>query len=339
MSFAASSTTPSVVSSDAPPDAMSSATGDSTFITHAPTVVQCYALFDKFFPACGLLDYTEGIYGGDAAKPYEAAQQDQIRYVLDEVHCERGTRILEVGCGNGTLLAEAKRRGARAIGITISPEQVALGRKRWLDVRLLDYKHLGDKYRHRFDAVVANGPIEHFVQPSEAARGLQDEIYRRMFTSFHEAIDPTSPIRRFINTTIHFVRTPKPDDLLRSPFSFARGTDNWHWAWLARSFGGFYPQFGQFERPSSGLFEQLKAVDGTDDYRLTSEEWLRRIRKMLPTWRGFKALVSAVPFALRHPRQTFDMLTCMLGTESWNWQFRGTDPPTRLLRQTWAYKS
>ena len=33
---------------------------------HAPqTVVACYSLFDKFFPACGLLDYTEGIYHND----------------------------------------------------------------------------------------------------------------------------------------------------------------------------------------------------------------------------------------------------------------------------------
>jgi hypothetical protein len=29
----------------------------------------------------------------------------------------------------------------------------------------------------------------------------------------------------------------------------------------------------------------------------------------------------------------------MLGSESWNWQFRGDDPPTRLLRQTWDYRA
>jgi len=52
-----------------------------------------------------------------------------------------------------------------------------------------------------------------------------------------------------------------------------------------------------------------------------------------------KVLLSSLPFAMRHPVQTFDMLTCMLGTESWNWQFRGENPPTRLLRQTWEYQS
>ena len=31
------------------------------------------------------------------------------------------------------------------------------------------------------------------------------------------------------------------------------------------------------------------------------------------------------------------MIRCLLICESWNWQFRGAHPPTRLLRQTWAY--
>lgn len=305
------------------------------FITHEPTVVRCYSLFDKVFPACGLLDYTEGIYAGDETKSYEAAQRDQINYVLDEVACATGTRILEVGCGNGTLLDEVRRRGAHGVGITISPEQVSLGRRRGLDVRLLDYKNLDDEYCGRFDAVVANGPIEHFVQPSEAAAGMADEIYRRMFATFHDALDPASSNGRFINTTIHFLRTPNPADLMRSPFAFPRGSDERHWAWLARSFGGWYPTMGQFESAAAGLFDLVREVDGTDDYRLTSEEWLRRIRRLLPTGRGLKILLGSLPFAVRHPRQTFDMFTCMLGSESWNWQFRGPNPPTRLLRQTW----
>jgi cyclopropane-fatty-acyl-phospholipid synthase len=302
------------------------------------TVVNCYTLFDKFFPTCGLPDYTEGIYHGDPATPFDQAQQAQIDYVLDEVHCTAGTRILEIGCGNGRLLEEVRRRGAAGVGITISPEQVALCRRRGLDVRLLDYKLLGDEYARRFDAVVANGPIEHFVQPTAAQRGWTDAIYRQMFEKFHLAIDPQSPVRRYINTTIHFVRPPRPEALLVSPWHHPRGSDNWHWAWLARSFGGFYPTFGQFERCAAGCFRLLTTVDGTQDYHFTSEEWLRRIRAVLRTALGLKILLTSVPFALRHPRQTFDMLTCMLGTESWNWQFREPNAPTRLLRQTWQYE-
>ena len=57
-----------------------------------------------------------------------------------------------------------------AIGITISPEQVGLCRARGLDARLLDYRELGGELDGQFDAVIANGPIEHFVAPEEAAQ-------------------------------------------------------------------------------------------------------------------------------------------------------------------------
>lgn len=303
-------------------------------------VVNCYSFFDKVFPAVGFLDYTEGMYYGDPSTPHESAQLNQIRYVLDEVHCTAGTRILDVGCGNGALLDEVRRRGAAGVGITISPEQVDLCRSRGLDARLIDYKNLGDEWTHQFDCVVANGSIEHFVQPRDAARGLTDEVYRRMFRIFHQAIDPSSSNRRLINTTIHFIRPPRPEDLLERPRRFPRHSDNWHWAWLALAFGGWYPAMGQFERCAAGLFDLVNTIDGTQDYYFTSEEWLRRIRATKPMTRvGFKICLASLPFALRHPRQTFDMLTCMLRSESWNWQFRGNDPPTRLLRQTWEYRA
>jgi cyclopropane fatty-acyl-phospholipid synthase-like methyltransferase len=303
------------------------------------TVVRCYSLFDKFFPACGLLDYTEGLYHGDPATPYETAQLNQLRYVLDEVGCAPGTRILEIGCGNGTLLDEVQRRRAKGVGITISPEQVALCTKRGLDVRLMNYADLGSDFMHRFDAVVANGPVEHFVQPGDAAAGRDDVIYRRFFEICAAAIDPDSHLRRLITTTIHFQRTPDPRDLLKSPFAHRWGSDGFHWAMLARAFGGWYPVPGQFERCASGLFELERTVDGTYDYHLTSEEWLRRIRAVLPRTKGLQVLGSTIPYAMRHPLQYGTMLTCMLASQSWNWQFRGGEnAPTRLLRQTWAYE-
>jgi cyclopropane fatty-acyl-phospholipid synthase-like methyltransferase len=299
------------------------------------TVVRCYSLFDRFFPACGLLDYTEGMYHGGPGTPYEIAQQNQINYVLDEVQCVAGTRVLEIGCGNGTLLDEVKRRGATGVGITISPEQVALCQRRGLDVRLLNYIDLGSEWNGRFDAVVANGPVEHFVQPRDAAAGQSDAIYRRFFEICQRAIDPRSTIRRLITTTIHFIRTPNPRNLLKSPLAFRYGSDDFHWAMLARSFGGWYPITGQFERCTAGLFQLERTLDGTYDYHLTSEEWLRRIRAVLPTWKGMKILAGSMPYAARHPAQYLTMLYCMLGSQSWNWQFRGPSPPTQLLRQTW----
>src|SRR5438067_10556001 len=227
------------------------------------TVVRCYSLFDRFFPACGLCDYTEGIYHGDSETPYDVAQKNQINYVLNEVGCTAGMRLLEIGCGNGTLLEAARERRAEAIGITISPEQVRHCRSRGLDARLLNYLDLDNSFTHEFDAVVANGPVEHFVQPVDAAAGRADSIYRQFFRICHRVIDPKSPIRRLITTTIHFVRPPNPRKLMQSPLAFRWGSDDFHWAMLNHSFGGWYPVRGQFARCAAGLFTDTHQTDGT----------------------------------------------------------------------------
>jgi cyclopropane fatty-acyl-phospholipid synthase-like methyltransferase len=301
------------------------------------TVQRCYSVFDRFFPACGMPDYTEGIYHGDPTTPYDVAQQNQIQYVLDEAGCTAGTRVLDIGCGNGTLLDAVRKRRACGTGITISPEQVARCCQRGLDVRLLNYVDLDDAWWGQFDAVIANGPIEHFVQAADAAAGRADAIYRRFFEIGHRLIDPRSPIRRLVTTTIHFVRTPNPEDLEKHPLAFRVGSDEFHWAMLERSFGGWYPTRGQFERCAAGLFQHIYRTDGTYDYHLTSEEWLRRMQAVLPTSQGLKLLAGALPYALRHPIQTCTMFACLLGSQSWNWQFRGPNPPTQLLRDTWGY--
>lgn len=302
----------------------------------ARTVITCYAIFDKFFPTVGLLDYTEGIYNDDPSTPYEQAKQNQFDYLLNEVQCGPGVRILDLGCGNGTLLEAIRARGGTGIGISITPEQVDLCQARGLDARLADFLNLGSEWNGKFDAIVANGPIEHFVQIEDAARGLADKIYSDMFATMRRLLDPSSRIRRVVNTTVHFARAPRPEDLLKGPLSFRPYSDKFHYSLLVRSFGGFYPVDGQLERCAQGSFELIREVDGTRDYFFTSEEWLRRVRRALFSLTGFKIFARAIPMMFRAPKQLITMITCMLITQSWNWQFRSDDPPAKLWRQTWS---
>jgi len=311
-------------------EAASSAAGRST-----RSVVTCYSVLDKFLPKCGFFDLSEGIYKGDAGTPFDEAQLNQHDYLLDQIRCGPGSRILEVGCGYGTVLDRVRERGARGVGITLSPVQARHCRERGLDVRLINYKALGKEWDAGFDGVIANGSMEHFVQPMDAAEGRADAIYRNFFATIHRVLDPRSPTRRFANTTLHFVRRPDPKDLLRNPFFFPKGSDRFHYGLLARSFGGWYPELGQFQRGAEGLFNLAEEVDGTEDCRLTSEEWLARVRRTLRSRKGTKIAFSCAPTLLRHPVQFPTMLICMLVSESWTWQFRPPNPPTRLLRQTW----
>jgi cyclopropane fatty-acyl-phospholipid synthase-like methyltransferase len=303
------------------------------------TTVNCYDFWDRVFRRAGVLDYTEGFYQGDAGLSYEQAQQNQIRYLLDQVGCQRGSRVLEIGCGNGTLLEEVRRRGAAGVGVTISPQQFQFCRERGLDVHLLDYRDIGADWQGRFDAVVANGSVEHFVQPADALEGRADAIYTGFFEIAHRCLDPHSDAHRLINTTIHFDRVQiEPQDAIRSPWSHPWFSDQFHFAMLARGFGGYYPSPGQFQRCAHPWFKLIDERDATYDCYLTSEEWLRHGKRSLLSpkqWARF------LPFMIRHPQHAASMLFLLYVSQSWNWQFRTQrteTPPMKHLWQTWDYQ-
>jgi cyclopropane-fatty-acyl-phospholipid synthase len=300
------------------------------------TTVHCYEFWDRVFRRAGVLDYTEGLYHGDPTIPYEQAQHDQVCYLLDEVGCHEGSRILDVGCGNGRLLDEARRRGADGVGITISPHQAEFCRRKGLAVHLLDYRDIGADWDGRFDAVIANGPMEHFVQPGDALEGRADAIYGDFFATCHRVVDPHSSSRRLMNTTIHFDRVyVEPKEAMKSPWSFPWFSDKFHYAMLVRGFGGYYPSLGQFERCARPYFNLIAERDATHDYHLTSEEWLRHGLRSLWSPRQWSRLL---PFAACHPLHAATMLFSLAVAQSWNWQFRGDEPPMKHLWQTWEYR-
>jgi cyclopropane-fatty-acyl-phospholipid synthase len=299
------------------------------------TTVDCYEFWDRVFRRGGVLDYTEGFFNGNPAVPYQEAQQNQIRFLLDEVGCRKGSRILDIGCGNGTLLDEVRRRDATGVGVTISPQQARFCTERGLDVRLRNYRDIAQDWNGRFDAVIANGSIEHFVQPTDAAEGRADAVYQEFFAICHRVLDPRSDSRRLMNTTIHFGGVHvEPKDMLRSPWSFPWFSARFHCCLLGRGFGGYYPTLGQFQRCARPYFNLVKERDATYDYHLTSEEWLKYGIRSLASPRQLGRLL---PFVARHPRYATRMLFLLMVAQTWNWQFRGKRPPMKHLWQTWQY--
>jgi cyclopropane fatty-acyl-phospholipid synthase-like methyltransferase len=320
----------------------------------APAVQTCYDLL-TVLPACGVTDLTDGKYrDGDSLHlsraSYLAAQERQVEYLLDQAHCGAGTHLLDIGCGYGRILEQAARRGARATGITISPPQVAAGRAHGLDVRELNYRNIfttatnpplsppckggESRWKHVFDAVTANGSLEHFVQVSDAAAGHADEIYEEMFEICHRLLVDGG---RLVTTAIHFRESHQfdPKQIARGPSAQPRGSDAYHFAMLAQWFGGWYPEPGQLARCAEPHFELIEEEDGTHDYYLTSEYWLARCKKSI----AFNPLVWAAIARqlLEHPRAACQMLRLQFWDQSWVWQFR-PPAPMRLLRQTWLAK-
>ena len=96
----------------------------------------------------------------------QAAKHELICRKLG-LHERAGMRLLDVGCGWGSLAIHAAREhGAQVVGITLSREQVHLARQRLADaevsdrveIRLQDYRDLHDE---TFDAIASVGMSEH----------------------------------------------------------------------------------------------------------------------------------------------------------------------------------
>ncbi|MDR6974944.1 cyclopropane-fatty-acyl-phospholipid synthase [Streptomyces sp. 3330] len=106
-------------------------------------------------------------YWESADSTLERAQHDKIELVCRKLGLRPGARLLDVGCGWGSLAVHAAREhGVTVVGITLSQEQAAFARKRVADagltdkveIRVQDYRDVTDG---PFDAVSSIGMAEH----------------------------------------------------------------------------------------------------------------------------------------------------------------------------------
>lgn len=97
----------------------------------------------------------------------EDAQHDKLDLVCRKLALEPGLRLLDVGCGWGSMALHAAREyGVRVTGITLSREQAVYARKRvaeegladLVDIRIQDYRDVKDG---PYDAISSIGMAEH----------------------------------------------------------------------------------------------------------------------------------------------------------------------------------
>ncbi len=296
------------------------------------TVHLCYGLTGISVLA-GVEDYTEGIYGGNPGEDYCAAQRRQHEYLLDELKAGPGFRLLEIGCGLGTLLEAARDRGIDATGVTISDDQWAVCCAKKLPVLRANYREIPLHWRGKFDGIIVNGALEHFCQPEDALKGMQDGIYRDMFRIFASLLDPASNSRRLVTTALHFRGKPvEPGKFLKSPLLQIFDRAGFHFSILHRGYGGYYPAEGQLESCARGNFKLQREVDGTEDYGFTAEDWKRKFRRAFFHSPFGTALVRHF---ISNPFHTLWFTASFIGPASQLWQFRGPETPVRHFRHTW----
>ncbi|MEA2341181.1 MAG: cyclopropane-fatty-acyl-phospholipid synthase [Solirubrobacteraceae bacterium] len=119
-----------------------------------------FALFldDSMTYSCAIFESPE--------QSLEDAQANKRETVCRKLALQPGMRVLDVGCGWGSLSAHMAERGAEVVGITLSEPQAARARLRAeehgvadkVEIRVLDYRELRDE---RFDAIASIGMVEH----------------------------------------------------------------------------------------------------------------------------------------------------------------------------------
>jgi cyclopropane-fatty-acyl-phospholipid synthase len=112
------------------------------------------------------LTYSCAIFSRGATT-LEEAQETKLELVCTKLALKEGQRVLDIGCGWGSFaLHAAQRHGVQVVGITLSPPQAEIGRRRAaelglsdrVDIRVADYRELTDE---PFDAVASIGMVEH----------------------------------------------------------------------------------------------------------------------------------------------------------------------------------
>lgn len=111
--------------------------------------------------------YTSGIIS-DLTKPetLEQMQDNKLNLVCDKINLKKGDRMLDIGCGWGTLSVHAAKRGATVTGVTLGKNQTAWGMGKAAEagvaanVRILcmDYRDIPTQ---KFDKITCLEMAEH----------------------------------------------------------------------------------------------------------------------------------------------------------------------------------
>ncbi|MFF8280451.1 class I SAM-dependent methyltransferase [Streptomyces lateritius] len=133
----------------------------------------------------------------------EDAQRDKLDLIARKLNLKEGDRLLDVGCGWGSMAIHAAREyGARVVGITLSREQAVFARKRIaeegltdrIEIRVQDYRDVKDG---PYDAISSIGMAEHVGQVR----------YREYADTLYALLRPGG---RLLNHQIS--RRPEPDE-------------------------------------------------------------------------------------------------------------------------------
>lgn len=176
----------------------------------------------------------------------DEAQENKLKLICEKLYLKPGMRVLDIGCGWSAFgKYAAENYGVKVVGITVSKEQVSLGKELCkglpVEIRLMDYRDLNEK----FDRIVSVGMIEHV--------GYKN--YRTYFKIAEKCLNEDG---LFLLHTIGEVRSVKNTDAWTHKYIFPNG---------------MLPSVAQLAKAVEGLFVIEDLHNFGADYDKTLLAW------------------------------------------------------------------
>ncbi len=92
------------------------------------------------------------------------------RPVIELLEPQKGEKILDLGCGDGTLTRELAALGCDVLGVDSNPEMIAAAKAAGLEADLIDGEHMD--FNEEFDAVMSNASIHWMKDQYAVVRGV-----------------------------------------------------------------------------------------------------------------------------------------------------------------------
>jgi cyclopropane-fatty-acyl-phospholipid synthase len=253
-----------------------------------------YTTIDRIFRLSlgELADFSCAKYDGEFSLTLEQAQQRKHDHIAERIGIAPGRRLLDLGCGWGALLNNARERGAEGVGVALSSAQVAACRRHGLDVHLKDAREVDRDSFGGFDAVASLGAWEHFCSPDDHRAGRQEDGYRSLFANVASVLPAGG---RFYLQTMVFGRNMIPPEQVSE--HAPRDSDAFILFLLGCQFPGSWLPAGhdQLVRCAEPHLRLVESSSGRLDYIETITQWNRRIGapsmrkrlfklRLLPTW-------------------------------------------------------
>jgi len=141
----------------------------------------------------------------------DKAQENKLELICRKIYLKPGMRVLDIGCGWSAFgKYAAEKYNVEVVGITVSKEQVELGRTLCeglpIEIRLIDYRDVDEK----FDRIVSIGMFEHVG-------------YKNYKTFFKVANKCLNEDGLFLLHTIGNIKSEKSLDLWTNKYIFPNG--------------------------------------------------------------------------------------------------------------------